>query len=789
MNRRSGKNDAGISDIVGTITLLAITVTLVGVAVAGFYSAGQSTQKATPQLDVKAAATPGASSVRLIHAGGTALDRATLTYKVTAGGTVIGNGTFPNPGLGTWDIGQAVDLPLQQALATDGKQTVEISVVSKSVGAVVASSTVHVGSANAAGSTTPAFSILAVSPASATRAQGDSLTIIAWLHHDGGRKAITDAWIDLSPINGSAHAPLHDDGTDGDAVAGDMNYTADITIPGGAIPSGTAYALRVNATDADGNYTGPSSSVVAVTVIPGTGGGSGGSGGTTIVCSVSPCTINTGTNGTNGTNGNPGVGNITCNVSPCTVNQGGTNVTCSVSPCTVVEGNTTITCSVSPCTILDGGTGFPPSITGFSPASGTPSTLVNVTGNNLSSITSVSFLDVSGGTWGVGSWWVDSAGALHLYPSDTAPSGSYRIVVSNPSGSSTSAGSFALTSGLSSPPSGAHCVTPCSGFVAEQIQVTGENLDQVRRVTLNNSALKYTADAAWWLQGTQLTFVIPVSAVPTGTTPNLFNVDLAGSFTGTTRLPEQLTVKVEPGPIVGSFSPTRGEPFTQVTLTGQNFVNVTGVTMNGTPVYFTAVSPTQLLVVTHAGVPPGNYSFNVTTGTTSTPNYAVSSCCFTALPLKIIPIYNKQYLSNFSVNITVQATDANAPILNATVKLQAAPGWTVTAVQITPVNFGWQTASTTTYKAFNAAPMCGPTAGVTSWALDSKTDYRLHNYNSIANELDFYFGIVLTNGSTTTTQYITTTTQNQNFILPAGVYTEAIDDHGFPTTGVFTSCP
>ena len=137
-------DERGISDIVGTITLLAITVTIVGVAIVGFYSANQNSNATPPAVDLKASAAPGATAVTLTHAGGSVLDRSTLTYKVTSGGTLLGSGTVP--GTGPWDIGQAISLPLQTALATTGSQPVEIDVISQSVGAVVASTTLSVTS-------------------------------------------------------------------------------------------------------------------------------------------------------------------------------------------------------------------------------------------------------------------------------------------------------------------------------------------------------------------------------------------------------------------------------------------------------------------------------------------------------------------------------------------------------------------------------------------------------------------------------------------------------------------
>lgn len=83
------------------------------------------------------------------------------------------------------------------------------------------------------------------------------------------------------------------------------------------------------------------------------------------------------------------------------------------------------------------------------------------------------------------------------------------------------------------------------------------------------------------------------------------------------------TVLTQNKPTLTSFTPTSGVPGEIVTLTGSNFINLSGVTLNGAPASYNIVSGTQLQVTVPAGASSGKFSVSSPGGT------AFSSTAFT----------------------------------------------------------------------------------------------------------------------------------------------------------------
>ena len=114
----------------------------------------------------------------------------------------------------------------------------------------------------------------------------------------------------------------------------------------------------------------------------------------------------------------------------------------------------------------------------------------------------------------------------------------------------------------------------------------------------------------------------------------VFNSSLGETayFNGTTWVGATLPV----APTVSGVSPPTGLPAggTSVTISGTNFVDVSAVTIGGTPVTsYTVVSPTSITAVTAAHAAGSGLSVNVTNaGGTNTPNayfsYEASSVTF-----------------------------------------------------------------------------------------------------------------------------------------------------------------
>lgn len=91
--------------------------------------------------------------------------------------------------------------------------------------------------------------------------------------------------------------------------------------------------------------------------------------------------------------------------------------------------------------------------------------------------------------------------------------------------------------------------------------------------------------------------------------------------------PPQLVVQQQPEPAVGSFAPLSGAPGAEVTIAGENFFGVTGVTFNGTPAAsFTVDSPTKIRAVVPNGAATGKIGV-VIAGSTflSSGNFSVSA--------------------------------------------------------------------------------------------------------------------------------------------------------------------
>ena len=105
----------------------------------------------------------------------------------------------------------------------------------------------------------PDFESLSTSPASAPSGGLTPVSILAQVTHPDGLSAIASVTADLSAIGGSAVAQLRDDGTAGDATAGDGLYTCAVTVPAGMQPG--LKSLKISAADKAGTLRTASSSL------------------------------------------------------------------------------------------------------------------------------------------------------------------------------------------------------------------------------------------------------------------------------------------------------------------------------------------------------------------------------------------------------------------------------------------------------------------------------------------------------------------------------------------------
>ncbi|WP_201979721.1 IPT/TIG domain-containing protein [Hymenobacter rubidus] len=244
-----------------------------------------------------------------------------------------------------------------------------------------------------------------------------------------------------------------------------------------------------------------------------------------------------------------------------------------------------------------------PTITSFTPASGPVGTGVTVTGTNFSTLTGIT---VGGIT--VTSYTIQSPTSVYFIVPNNAVSGP--IVITNPSGTATSATNFAVMSITS--------FTPTSGVVGDVVTITGVNLQNATVVAFNGTnAPSFTVNGA----GTSITVTVPAGAT-TGA------IRVTGSA-GTVYSNTSFTV-LAPMPSITSFTPGSGPVNTAVTITGTDFTNASSVRFNGTSAGFVLNSATSISTTVPGGASTGPISVTTPGGS------AVSTTNFAVIPVPVI---------------------------------------------------------------------------------------------------------------------------------------------------------
>lgn len=866
------QNERAMSDVVGTSMLLVVTVVAVGAAAVAFSNAGGD-RPDTPRVDVLANATASSDAyVTLRHAGGPSIPydsiQAVISSTSWSGsyrGPVQPQGSGAEFGLGSTAYARVTG----NALAAGDK--VDVLLYYGGTGILFGGSSFTVASTNASGpGTLTDFLLSAATSAASDLSPGSSIAIFADVAHPEGRKVVERVVVDASAVGGPIEVPLHDDGTRGDATAGDGRYAGFVQIPIGATAG--AKTLAVRAYDIDGRMSDPAAGQPAILLsilslpsgAPGAGGAAGGAGtnGTTGTggglpgasgADGAPSTAPgpagaAGTPGARGANGTSDVPTpATPEITGWSADWGapgavfqlfGTELV-RVQEVTFYDRTTGATYTalwasdlVAPLgTALyvavphipdafyvisvrtDGGWANAPDPEGFevvwplpivstvTPGAAGAYENIILTGANFSHTTAVTLFKPGIPPIAV-PWSVQSDSLLSFVTHPGIPRGVYDVRVS--AGAKMGAKPLSFESLVPDLPTVTD-MDPDRGRVEAAISITGERLETVSRVTLSQANGTRVVDAVWYAEGGRLVFRIPIAAAAEGPWDLPYTVQLRGSFNGVVEVPETLTVQATPPPTVNCpFGVEQGEPFTQVRVTGSNFVNVRSVSYrsqsgNENAVYYTVTSPNEIITVTHAGLAQGLYNIKVVTATGA----ATSSCTFKALPLRIVPIYNTTMISSFAVNLSVLEMDNNAQVANVTVKLQNASGWRVATpagsrdpvFQMIAVYHTFQKSSAdriTLGQGDGAVnPVCSVTTNGIATSMWTSTEQPLLKYNSFANEFDYYFGIKMRNTTSglETWTYVVTNAQNSNFILPAGTFAQTILDRGtFPTNADFRTC-
>ncbi len=271
-----------------------------------------------------------------------------------------------------------------------------------------------------------------------------------------------------------------------------------------------------------------------------------------------------------------------------------------------------------PQLVLALGTGSPPplAITGFAPASGPVGTEVTVTGTALSSVTAVEFNGLAA------TFVIDSNTQLRATVPATATTGRVRVV--NPGGSALSTVDFVVLH----PPTISSLV-PASGPVGTEVTVTGTAFLTVTAVEFNGIAATFVIDS-----NTQLRATVPATA----TTGPIRVINPAGNALSTVDF-----VVLQPSPAIAGFAPASGPVGTEVTVTGTEFLTVTGIEFNGIAATFVIDSNTQLRATVPAAATTGPIRVINPVGN------AVSAAGFTVIvptsDLTFTPVHDTRVLS------------------------------------------------------------------------------------------------------------------------------------------------
>ncbi len=233
----------------------------------------------------------------------------------------------------------------------------------------------------------------------------------------------------------------------------------------------------------------------------------------------------------------------------------------------------------------------PPTITTFTPATARVGQTVTVNGTRFAGITNVSLNGLT-----LAYTFVSTARITFVVPSG-ATSGF--ITITTPDGTATSATQFVVlpdapTVTSFSPGSGAE------GFTS--VTITGTNFldaSEVRFAT--TSAAVYTVNSA-----TSITATVPVGAI----TGRIRVVTPGGTGVSATNF------RIVAAPTITSFAPAAGAIGSTVVIQGTNFVNVSGVSFNGTAASTFTVNgtATRITVTVPAGTTSGTISVTTPSG-------------------------------------------------------------------------------------------------------------------------------------------------------------------------------
>lgn len=229
-----------------------------------------------------------------------------------------------------------------------------------------------------------------------------------------------------------------------------------------------------------------------------------------------------------------------------------------------------------------------PTISSISPTSGYVGTSVTINGGNFSNATAVKI-----GTT-LQSFRIVSSSRITFTVASGSTTGA--VSVSNSAGTATGA-TFTVLQVVN--PLTITSVSPLSGPIGTQVNLTGTGFTAVNVVKLNGVSIQFSTGS-----NSSMIFIVP----PGSTTGNIVLSDIYGNVANG----PVYTVTANTLPYLYSISPLSGPPGTVVTLTGDNLLGVTSVKLGNTPVTFTIVSNSVITFIA-----PSTPMFNVSTNATN----------------------------------------------------------------------------------------------------------------------------------------------------------------------------
>ncbi|MGB3618333.1 MAG: LamG-like jellyroll fold domain-containing protein, partial [Catalinimonas sp.] len=245
-----------------------------------------------------------------------------------------------------------------------------------------------------------------------------------------------------------------------------------------------------------------------------------------------------------------------------------------------------------------------PTVSSFTPAKGVVGTAVTITGSDFTDVEAVFF-----GNTAATAFTVVSATEITATVPAGAATGAITVRTACDE-AGTSADAFAVCPGM---------VT----FSPASLPDATANVGYSQTITQTgfSGSLTWSVTAGSLPPGLLLGTVNgTISGTPTTPGTSNFTVQVEDAGGCTANRAYALTVQATPAPTIISFTPTSGAGGTVVTLTGTDFVNVTGVTFNGVAATFTVNGPGQITTTVPAGATTGDIQVQTDAGSALSPD-------------------------------------------------------------------------------------------------------------------------------------------------------------------------